>query len=59
MPRSKPLHFDRRKGAWVEDSKSWLQELNDKSDDFHAGLIIGACASGVLSVLVYGLGLLI
>lgn len=58
MPRSKPLRFDRRKGAWVEDTRSRLQELNDKSDDFHAGLIVGVGVGGFLFSLIMALAAL-
>ena len=52
MPHKQPLHFDRRKGSWVEQPKTFLQELNEKSDDFHAGLIMGAGVGGLLSSII-------
>lgn len=59
MNRSKlPLRFDKRKGSWVEQPKTLLQELNDKSDDFHAGLIVGIGTGGFLSCVVMGLAAL-
>lgn len=52
------LHYDKRRGAWVERPKSWLQELNEKGDDFHAGLIVGVGVGGFLSCVVMGLAAL-
>lgn len=47
-----PLRFDKRRGGWVEQPKSFLQELNEKSDEFHAGLIMGVGVGGLLFALV-------
>lgn len=59
-PPSPPrLRFDKRKKAWVESPKSWLQELNERTDDFHAGLIFGMGVGGLLSVVISGLALLL
>lgn len=52
------LHYDKRTGAWVEQPKSRLQVLNEKSDDFHAGLIVGIGVGGFLSTIVMGLAAL-
>jgi hypothetical protein len=49
------LHFDKRRGAWVEKPKSLLEELNEKSDDFHAGLIVGVGVGGFLFCIVMAL----
>jgi hypothetical protein len=57
MPPSR-LHFDKRRRAWVEEPKSLLQELNDRTDDFHAGFIVGVGVGGFLSCVVMGLAAL-
>lgn len=46
------LHFDKRKGNWVERPQSFVEELSEKSDDFHVGLIIGAGVGGLLFSLI-------
>ena len=54
LRRTSNLRFDKRKGSWVENPKSWLQELNEKTDDFHVGLIFGVAIAGVLwSVILW------
>jgi hypothetical protein len=53
------LRFDKRRQAWVEEPKSLLQELNDRTDDFHAGLIVGVGVGGFLSCVVMGLAALV
>lgn len=60
MSPNKPssLRFDRRTKSWVEQPKTWLQDLNEKSDDFHAGLIVGVGVGGFLSCIVVGLATL-
>lgn len=60
MPHKAPqrLHFDKRTGTWVEQPRSMLQELNDRTDDFHAGLIVGVGVGGFLSCVVMGLAAL-
>lgn len=53
------LRYDKHVGAWVEEPKSRLQRLNEKSDDFHAGLIVGVGVGGFLSIIVMGLAALV
>lgn len=52
QPRQSPLRFDKRRGGWVEQPKSFLQELNEKTDDFHAGLIMGTGVGGLIACVV-------
>jgi hypothetical protein len=53
MPRQ--LKFDKRRKAWVEEPKTWLEELNERSDDFHAGLIVGVGVGGTLFSIIMAL----
>jgi len=55
MSRRTPnLRFDKRREGWVENPKSWLQELNERTDDFHVGLVFGIAIAGVLwSIIVW------
>ena len=55
----RPLRFDKRRKAWVEEPKSFLEELNEKSDDFHAGLIVGVGVGGFLFSIVLALAALV
>lgn len=50
--RPSPLQFDRRKKKWVEQPKSWVQELSDRSDDFWGGLILGVGVGGFIPILM-------
>jgi hypothetical protein len=53
------LHYDKHRGAWVEQPKTRLQRLNEESDDFHAGLIFGVGVGGTLSFIVLALAELV
>lgn len=53
MPLSKPpLHFDKRKGNWVEKPQTFVEELVEKSDDFHAGLVMGIGVGSLLFCII-------
>jgi hypothetical protein len=53
MPHKPPkLHFDKRKGNWVEKPQTFVEELMEKSDDFHAGLLVGAGVGGALYTFI-------
>lgn len=60
MPHKPPsLRFDRHEGGWVENPKSRVQRMSNETDDYIGGLIVGVGIGGFLSLLVYGLALLI